>query len=530
VEQGEAWQYYYFSSWNRDSAVLSAYDLEGVTIIEELSQGFSHGNSGFGHQIIHTFYGLAGGRYFQASTLESLLTRVALENEDYLFADEFLPVGGYTDIAAVRRYHCAESYSGLYGDIKHFAGITQASVWDENESLVIVQTGSQRAAFHKGDPYDYFGVSYGDTSYNRKSFRPSVEKSTPIAPEFPDACEGSCAQLAAAATPLEPLVLPQASAGHRYLIIDLGENPPFPPAFQTIARFIPDTAAGPRVERLIPLSYDVKLSMGQYLGALYGNDLQVVGTAQREQLGDAADAWSLLRAGIGSDPTAKLFPPSHLRLPLSDDGYLLQYAASNVPAEGRAWTEDEFGNTVPLDFLPALHIYNHAESVGSETVANFAEMDLNQDGMQSPGEILFQYPYLQLPFWPFPSIAARESVNFAEALRAASGRSTHDADDDENLSIGLSELLASIQIYAVGAYHCADTAEQGRARFLAGAASTKSCVPHMADNHNGSDYRFDLTELLRVVQLYNAGSYHDCLRSNGQTATEDGFCPEASPA
>ena len=34
------------------------------------------------------------------------------------------------------------------------------------------------------------------------------------------------------------------------------------------------------------------------------------------------------------------------------------------------------------------------------------------------------------------------------------------------------------------------------------------------------DYRISLQELLRVVQLYNAGTYHSC----DNPESEDGFC------
>lgn len=89
----------------------------------------------------------------------------------------------------------------------------------------------------------------------------------------------------------------------------------------------------------------------------------------------------------------------------------------------------------------------------------------------------------------------------------------HTADLDGNGKIELSELLRLIQIYNASAYHCDETQEDG---FDLGVGDT-GCVAHDSD-YITVDFAIELSELLRGVQLYNAGSYAAC--KDG----EDGFC------
>jgi len=92
----------------------------------------------------------------------------------------------------------------------------------------------------------------------------------------------------------------------------------------------------------------------------------------------------------------------------------------------------------------------------------------------------------------------------------------HTTDQDANRRIGLSELLRVIQFYAIGAFHCDAGTED---RFAPGAdATAQACTRHSAD-YAPQDWSISLQELLRVVQLYNAGYYTPC------EAGEDGFCP-----
>lgn len=92
------------------------------------------------------------------------------------------------------------------------------------------------------------------------------------------------------------------------------------------------------------------------------------------------------------------------------------------------------------------------------------------------------------------------------------------ADRDGDWSVSLSELLLGVQLFQSEAYHCAPDSPDG---YAVGAGDLSSCRPYSAD-YAPQDGRVDLSELLRLIQLFNSGGYH---RDPG---TEDHFAPGAA--
>lgn len=92
----------------------------------------------------------------------------------------------------------------------------------------------------------------------------------------------------------------------------------------------------------------------------------------------------------------------------------------------------------------------------------------------------------------------------------------HSADRDGDWRIVLSEVLRVIQIYNLGGYHCDATGEDGYAPGLGDVL----CAPHTSD-YTPQNWVISLSELLRMVQLYNAhsGAYYSA------AGTEDGYAP-----
>lgn len=107
-------------------------------------------------------------------------------------------------------------------------------------------------------------------------------------------------------------------------------------------------------------------------------------------------------------------------------------------------------------------------------------------------------------------------------LRVQPVPNRHAADKSGNGALELTELLRIIQFYTSAAYHCQVGTEDGYAPFT---GDIDSCLPHSAD-YEPIDWVVNLSELLRIIQLYNAGGYYPCLGVG-----EDGFCigelPEA---
>ena len=93
----------------------------------------------------------------------------------------------------------------------------------------------------------------------------------------------------------------------------------------------------------------------------------------------------------------------------------------------------------------------------------------------------------------------------------------HRADADGSNEISLEELLRVIQLYNAGGYGCDASEPDGLSPNTAGHA----CCPHDADYRGGADWSIDILELLRVIQFFNMGGYS----RDTETATEDGFRP-----
>jgi len=90
----------------------------------------------------------------------------------------------------------------------------------------------------------------------------------------------------------------------------------------------------------------------------------------------------------------------------------------------------------------------------------------------------------------------------------------HSADQDGDGIISLSELLRLIQFFNVGSFHCDAGSEDG---YAPGPGLT-NCNQHASD-YSPQDWVISLSELLRAIQFFNTGGYHPCIEG------EDGFCP-----
>ncbi len=114
-----------------------------------------------------------------------------------------------------------------------------------------------------------------------------------------------------------------------------------------------------------------------------------------------------------------------------------------------------------------------------------------------------------------------ESDDFSElpscAILDPNGGTPHSADINGDFVISLSELLRVVQLFNSDGYSCDPTGEDG---YRPG-PGPQTCKPHDAD-YNPQDWRIELSELLRVVQMFNAGGY--VFDPHG----EGGFRPKAN--
>jgi len=95
--------------------------------------------------------------------------------------------------------------------------------------------------------------------------------------------------------------------------------------------------------------------------------------------------------------------------------------------------------------------------------------------------------------------------------------SYHSADKNNDSTIDLSELLRVIQFFNFGSYHCQQGSEDG---YAPGEGTDYGCPPHTSD-YKPQDWKIDLSELLRLIQFFNSGGYYAC-----PGVGEDNYCPK----
>jgi hypothetical protein len=92
----------------------------------------------------------------------------------------------------------------------------------------------------------------------------------------------------------------------------------------------------------------------------------------------------------------------------------------------------------------------------------------------------------------------------------------HTADSDQSHTISLSELLRLIQFFNADGIHCDSGTEDGYAPLTL--PLPPICPPHDSD-YAPTDWHISLNELLRLIQFFNSGGYHQ------QCDTEDDHAP-----
>jgi PKD repeat protein len=113
-------------------------------------------------------------------------------------------------------------------------------------------------------------------------------------------------------------------------------------------------------------------------------------------------------------------------------------------------------------------------------------------------------------------------TNWVHVLGDTQPNGVFSADLNANSRIELSELLRVIQLYNIRGFDCAESSVPTEDGYRPGGGENHSCAPHSSD-YAPQDWRIGLSELLRLIQFYNTLGFHPCPTEN----TEDGFCPGA---
>ncbi len=152
-----------------------------------------------------------------------------------------------------------------------------------------------------------------------------------------------------------------------------------------------------------------------------------------------------------------------------------------------------------------------------------AYLNYNGDGNVSVDEVKQGNADASIELVEQLDINGDDHIQVSELLALVGGGFVHAADQDADGDAGLDELLRVIQFFNAGQYVCAENAGASEDGYLPAEAESGrdlGCLVHSSDYEpEGGDGVISLSELLRLIQIYNIGSYAWC-----PGEFEDGYC------
>lgn len=98
-------------------------------------------------------------------------------------------------------------------------------------------------------------------------------------------------------------------------------------------------------------------------------------------------------------------------------------------------------------------------------------------------------------------------------------RGAHAGDSNCDATLGLGELVRVVQLFNAGIFRCDPSGTEDSYR--TGAGDTSGCARHTSD-YTAPAFQISLTELLRTIQWFNLGELSPCV---SPATSEDGYCP-----
>jgi parallel beta-helix repeat protein len=219
-----------------------------------------------------------------------------------------------------------------------------------------------------------------------------------------------------------------------------------------------------------------------------------------------ADMTEFLADFNAGDPDDDGLPP-HLDQDSDNDGF--------SDALERAKVSD------PLD---ATSLPDLSAPPADELLAVFFEADTNASRSLGQSEALARLPGMDAADFAELDLDGDGEIRVSELIEIIPGPpAVISADQNGDLLISLGELLRCIQIFNIQNYGCAASHGDTEDGYLPGPGHPQDCRPHLTD-FAPTNFVITLSELLRLLQIFNSGGYFRCLGAG----TEDGYCPLGS--
>lgn len=167
-----------------------------------------------------------------------------------------------------------------------------------------------------------------------------------------------------------------------------------------------------------------------------------------------------------------------------------------------------------------------ASALAMDLLEMFNAVDTSGNHLLSVFEVIAYLPSLTETEFNQLDANGDASLTPGELLAVAGPGIVHNADTDASGTLSLRELLRVVQLFNAGGYRCAESAGDTEDGFEPGAVGAvrsldTGCFRHAGD-YNPTDGAISLSELLRLVQFFQTQQYTWCPGEG----SEDGFCAQ----
>jgi len=149
----------------------------------------------------------------------------------------------------------------------------------------------------------------------------------------------------------------------------------------------------------------------------------------------------------------------------------------------------------------------------------FAIVDKNKDGRLSRQEFDLVVPGLSDISFGAADTNNDDFLSVPELFQASQGANVHVGDSNGDGVMDLSEILRIVQLYNTAKYSCAPPSEITEDGYRPDPLGNFVCWPHSADAME-QDWIISLSELLRILQFFRLEAYEWC----PERSIEDGYC------
>lgn len=200
------------------------------------------------------------------------------------------------------------------------------------------------------------------------------------------------------------------------------------------------------------------------------------------------------------------------------EGLLEGEGATEGQLEGASEGEGSTEGTVEGSTEGAVEGEGELPNPFEQLLFTFASADVNANSLLPLDEIQAQVPFFTQLDLELADANGDEQLSVAELLSVSPRAVINSSDTSGDYVITLSELLRVVQLYNAGGYACASNPGATEDGYIPQADPGPTlCLLHTLDSNENN--QISLSELLRAIQIFSFKGYVFC-----ESQSEDNFC------